>query len=97
MDKKDIVQPKSTRKRKDVVNGTEYFILNNFINILSMFLRLIFSILLIALITPQTLVANSLLRKLSNSQLFVNYGEAKTFLNITTWTIAFLYLLLTQI
>ena len=62
-----------------------------------MFLRLIFSVLLIGLITPQTLVANSLLRKLSNSQLFVNYGEAKTFLNITTWTTAFLYLALTQI
>lgn len=62
-----------------------------------MFLRLIVSIALIALITPQTLVANSLLRKLSNSQLFVNYGEAKSFLNITTWAIAFLFLLLTQI
>ena len=61
------------------------------------YLRLVVSILLIALITPQTLVANSLLRKLSNSQLFVNYGEAKFFLNITTWIMAFLYLLLTQI
>ena len=61
------------------------------------FLRLVVSILLIALITPQTLVANSLLRKLSNSQLFVNYSEAKSFLTITTWTTAFVYLLLTQI
>ena len=61
------------------------------------FLRLIVSILLIALITPQTLVSNSLLRKLSNSQFFVNYGEAKSFLTITTWTTAFFYLLLTQI
>ena len=61
------------------------------------FIRLIVSILLILLITPQTLVANSLLRRLSTSQLFVNYGEAKSFLNVTTWTIAFLYLFLTQI
>ena len=61
------------------------------------FLRLIVSILLIALITPQTLVSNSLLRKLSNSQFFVNYGEAKSFLTISTWTTAFFYLLLTQI
>ena len=61
------------------------------------FLRLLVSMLLIALITPQTLVSNSLLRKLSNSQFFVNYGEAKSFLTITTWTTAFFYLLLTQI
>ena len=60
-------------------------------------LRLVISIFLILLITPQTLVANSLLRRLSNSQLFVNYGEAKSFLNATTWTTAFLYLFLTQI
>ena len=62
-----------------------------------MLLRCIFSIFLISLITPQTLIANSLLRKLSSTQLFVNYGEAKTFLNILTWTTAFLFLLLTQI
>ena len=89
------MQLESVRK-KYVVKGTKYSKLFH-IYILYMLLRLIFSILLIALITPQTLVANSLLRKLSNSQLFVNYGEAKTFLNITTWTTAFLYLLLTQI
>lgn len=59
--------------------------------------RFILSILLIGLITPQTLVANALLRKLSNSNLFVNYGEAKYFLSVITWTTAFLYLLLTQI
>ena len=61
------------------------------------FLRLIVSLFLIGLITPQTLVANSLLRKLSNSNLFINYGEAKSFLSIITWTTAFFYLLLTQI
>ena len=61
------------------------------------FLRLIVSIFLIGLITPQTLVANALLRKLSNSNLFINYGEAKSFLSILTWTTAFFYLLLTQI
>ena len=61
------------------------------------FVRLIVAVLLIALITPQTLVANALLRRLSNSNLFVNYGEAKSFLTITTWTTAILYLLLTQI
>ena len=61
------------------------------------FLRLIVSLFLIGLITPQTLVANSLLRKLSNSNLFINYGEAKSFLSIITWTTSFFYLLLTQI
>ena len=68
-----------------------------FIFIMLTFLRLIVSILLISLITPQTLVANALLRKLSNSNLFVNYGEAKSFLSIITWTTAVIYLLLTQI
>ena len=61
------------------------------------FVRLIVATLLIALITPQTLVANTLLRRLSNSNFFVNYGEAKSFLSITTWTTAIFYLLLTQI
>ena len=61
------------------------------------FIRLLVSILLIGLITPQTLVANALLRKLSNSNLFINYGEAKSFLSIITWTTAFFYLFLTQI
>ena len=60
-------------------------------------IRLIVSILLIGLITPQTLVSNTLLRKLSNSNFFINYGEAKSFLSTITWTTAFFYLLLTQI
>lgn len=53
-------------------------------------LRLISALFLILLITPQTNKENILLRKFHESGFFMNYNEAKSFLNIITWiTISF--------
>nr|YP_009106299.1 hypothetical chloroplast RF47 [Interfilum terricola]AIT95145.1 hypothetical chloroplast RF47 [Interfilum terricola] len=57
--------------------------------------RLIFAVLIILLIVPQTPTENFLLRKLHEMGIFANYNEAKWFLNFFTWFSIFFFLILT--
>ncbi|BDA51792.1 hypothetical protein COCOBI_pt-0700 (chloroplast) [Coccomyxa sp. Obi] len=60
-------------------------------------IRFFVTICLIALIVPQTNTENALLRAFNSSNLFKNYGEAKTFLRSITWLSIFLYIVLTYL
>lgn len=59
------------------------------------FLRFLFTLLLIVIVTPQTATENAVLRKFYKSGIFRNYGEAKTFLHRLTWLSIALYIVLT--
>lgn len=58
-------------------------------------IRFVVTVSLIALIVPQTNTENALLRAFNSSNLFKNYGEAKSFLRFVTWLSIFLYIALT--
>ncbi len=60
-------------------------------------IRFFVTVCLIALIVPQTNTENALLRAFNNSNLFKNYGEAKTFLRSATWLSISLYIVLTYL
>lgn len=57
--------------------------------------RYLVTVLLIVLIVPQTNTENALLRAFNASNVFKNYGEAKSFLRFITWLSIFLYVVLT--
>ena len=57
--------------------------------------QIIISILLLAIIIPQTPTENIVLRKFVESGLFISYSEAKSFLKFLTWGITFIFLVLT--
>ncbi len=59
------------------------------------FLRFLFTLLLIALITFQTNTENAVLRAFNKSNLFRNYGEAKMVLQRLTWSSIALYIVFT--
>ncbi len=61
------------------------------------FIRFILTLVLIAVIVPQTNTENILLRAFNNSNLFKNYGEAKSFLQWLTWSAIVLYLFITYL
>nr|YP_009106218.1 hypothetical chloroplast RF47 [Binuclearia lauterbornii]AIT95063.1 hypothetical chloroplast RF47 [Binuclearia lauterbornii] len=60
-------------------------------------IRLVFALLLIVLITPQTDKENIVLRKFHESGFFMNYNEAKHFLNRITWISIGFFLIITLI
>ncbi len=58
------------------------------------FIELVIALSIIFLVVPQTPTENIVLRKLFETGLFINYNAAKNFLNRTTWSLIFLFLLL---
>ena len=60
-------------------------------------IRLVFALILIVLITPQTDKENIVLRKFHESGFFMNYNEAKKFLNRITWLSIGFFLIITLI
>ncbi len=58
-------------------------------------IRLLFALLVILLIVPQTPKENAVLRKFNESGIFANYAEAKSFLKNLTWFCIFIFLALT--
>lgn len=60
-----------------------------------LFFQLLTAILIIILITPQTPTENIVLRKFIETGFFTDYGEAKSFLKLTTWFLIVIFLLLT--
>ena len=59
------------------------------------FFQFFIAILLIVLIVPQTPTENIVLRKFLETGFFINYSEAKSFLETTTWFLISLFLILT--
>lgn len=59
------------------------------------FIRLIFAIVLIVLVVSQTKKENLLVEKIHESGFFSNYGEAKSFINLLTWSSIFLFIFIT--
>lgn len=59
------------------------------------FLQFLTGILIIVLIVPQTPTENIVLRKFLETGFFTNYSEAKSFLKITTWSLIFVFVILT--
>lgn len=57
-------------------------------------MRLLFSILLILLILPQTSFDNVVIRSFNETGLFSNYAEAKKVVTFATWACLFLFLAL---
>lgn len=55
-------------------------------------MRLIFAILLILLILPQTSFDNVRVRSFNETGLFSNYAEAKKVVSVATWACLFLFL-----
>ncbi len=60
-------------------------------------IRFILTLLIIILITPQTNTENILLRAFNDSNMFINYREAKSFLQWLTWVSVGLYLFITYL
>ena len=60
-------------------------------------IRFILTLVLIILIVPQTNTENIMLRAFNNTNIFKNYGEAKSFLRWLTWLSIVLYLLVTYL
>jgi protein translocase SecG subunit len=58
-------------------------------------LQLIIGIMLITIIIPQTPTENIVLRKFNETGLFTNYSQAKSFVNKLTWSLIFLFLMIT--
>lgn len=56
-------------------------------------IRLIIALVVLILIAPQTQKSNLVLRIFHESGFFVDYSEAKWFLNLFTWTLIFTFLL----
>jgi len=59
------------------------------------FLQIIMSIIIFALLVPQTTKLNLLLRKFYESGVFANYSEAKRVLKRLTWGTIFLFFIVT--
>lgn len=57
-------------------------------------IRLIIALFVILLIAPQTQKSNVVLQIFHESGLFIDYSEAKWFLNFLTWISIFILLLL---
>lgn len=55
-------------------------------------MRLVFAILLILLILPQTSFDNVRVRRFNETGLFANYAEAKQVVTRATWACLFLFL-----
>ena len=57
-------------------------------------LRFFIALFVLILIAPQTQKSNIVLRIFHESGFFIDYGEAKWFLNILTWVSIFLFLII---
>lgn len=60
-------------------------------------IRLIIALFVLILIAPQTQKSNLVLRFFHESGFFIDYSEAKWFLNFLTWIFIFAFLLLSLI
>lgn len=60
-------------------------------------IRLLIAIFVLILIAPQTQKSNLVLRVFHESGFFIDYSEAKWFLNILTWLSIFTFLILSLI
>lgn len=60
-------------------------------------IRLLIAIFVLILIAPQTQKSNIVLRVFHESGLFIDYSEAKWFLNVLTWISIFIFLILALI
>jgi preprotein translocase subunit SecG len=60
-------------------------------------IRLIIALFVLILIAPQTQKSNLVLRVFHESGFFIDYSEAKWFLNILTWVSIFAFLILSLI
>jgi preprotein translocase subunit SecG len=58
-------------------------------------IRLFFALLVLLVVIPQTPNLNILLRIFYETEVFTNYGQAKTFLTRLTWSCIFLFLFIT--
>ena len=68
-----------------------------FIEHMITFIRFLLTVFLIAVVVPQTNTENILLRAFNNSNVFKNYGEAKSVLQWLTWSAIALYLFFTYL
>lgn len=59
--------------------------------------RLIIALFVLILLAPQTEKSNVVLRIFHESGFFIDYSEAKWFLNLLTWLSVFIFLLVTII
>jgi protein translocase SecG subunit len=58
-------------------------------------IQIILGVLLIILIIPQTPTENIVLRKFADTGIFMNYAEARSFLNKSTWFLILTFLCIT--
>lgn len=60
-------------------------------------IRLIIALFVLVLIAPQTQKSNLVLRVFHESGFFIDYSEAKWFLNVLTWLAIFIFLVVSII
>lgn len=60
-------------------------------------IRLIIALFVLVLIAPQTQKSNLVLRIFHESGFFIDYSEAKWFLNVLTWLAIFIFLVVSII